>query len=120
MNDEDCGNKYKEFGESVRKIRKEKGITQTELSIMADMAFPTVSNVERGQGNPKFDTLERIAEALNASIVLVPEENDETANNNEREINRMMKKLKELSPQAQTTVLDTLKPLISGMEAFKQ
>ena len=46
--------------ETVRKLRREKGISQEELALLAELDRSYVSGIERGQKNITFATLEKI------------------------------------------------------------
>ena len=53
---------------NIRKIRKEKGISQDRLSKEADLALNTVAKIETGESlNPTVETLQKIANALGVS-----------------------------------------------------
>jgi len=57
------------IGETIRKYRQEKGISQDKLSKLADVAFHTVVKIESGDTpNPTIDTIKKIAAALGVSI----------------------------------------------------
>lgn len=51
-------------GNQIRKIRLEKGLTQREVSERCGIAEPTIRKYESGKLNPKRETLQRIARAL--------------------------------------------------------
>lgn len=54
------------FGEKLRKLRKEKGLSIRKLSDLSGVAHSYLSQVETGKrGVPKVETLERIAAGLN-------------------------------------------------------
>ncbi len=54
---------------NIRRIRKEKGLSQDKLSKLADVAFHTIVKIEGGDtDNPKIDTVQKIAESLGVSI----------------------------------------------------
>lgn len=54
------------FGENLRKLRKEKGLTVRKLSELSGVAHSYLSQVETGKrGVPKVETLEKIAVGLN-------------------------------------------------------
>lgn len=57
-----------EVGTIIRKLRIEQGLTQKQLGEACGIAEPTIRRYELGKLNPKFETLERIAEALNADV----------------------------------------------------
>ena len=52
---------------SIRRIRKEKKLSQLELSVRAGMSQSFIANLELGKKEPSVMTLIRIADALEAS-----------------------------------------------------
>ena len=56
------------FDETLKRIRKEKGMTQEELAIKVHVARQTVSKWEKGLSIPDVDLLQRIAEALDVEM----------------------------------------------------
>lgn len=64
-------------GQRIRNARKKAGMTQTELAQKLNIPFQSISQWERDLRNPKFDTIQRIAEVLRASpAYLMGWEND--------------------------------------------
>lgn len=58
------------FGEKLRKLRKEKGLTIRKLSELSGVAHSFLSQVETGKrGIPKADTLKKIAIGLDVPFV---------------------------------------------------
>ena len=55
----------KELGEKIKRVRKNKGITQEQLAEMIDISPRSLSNIEVGGCFVKSETLEKIIEALN-------------------------------------------------------
>lgn len=55
-------------GERIRQNRLNKKMTQKELGEKAGIAEPTIRRYELGKLNPKFETLQKIAGALDISI----------------------------------------------------
>lgn len=55
-------------GERMRKIRIEKNMTQKQVGERCGMADSAIRRYESGRGNPTFDTLERIAAALEVPV----------------------------------------------------
>lgn len=51
-------------GDVVRKLRNERGWTLDDLAAKTDTNKNTLSAIERGEGNPRLDTLLKIAKAL--------------------------------------------------------
>lgn len=54
-------------GRNVRRIRKEKGLTQEELSAESGFSQQYLSELERGRRNPSIVTLYELALALKVS-----------------------------------------------------
>jgi transcriptional regulator with XRE-family HTH domain len=54
--------------ERIRQLRKERGLSQAKLAVMADMDPATLNRLERGTGNPNLKTLERVAGALGVEV----------------------------------------------------
>src|ERR687898_467968 len=52
----------------IRQLRKERGLSQAKLAVMADMDPATLNRLERGTGNPNLKTLERVAAALEVEV----------------------------------------------------
>lgn len=53
------------FGAGVRHHRRAQGMTQERLATLVDLSIETIGKIERGSAAPSFDTVERIASALN-------------------------------------------------------
>jgi transcriptional regulator with XRE-family HTH domain len=53
---------YCEFGENLKKLRKGKGMTQSELGGHIGLSKAVISKYETGLGYPSFDVLIRIAQ----------------------------------------------------------
>jgi transcriptional regulator with XRE-family HTH domain len=54
--------------ERIRQLRKERGLSQAKLAVMADMDPATLNRLERGTGNPNLKTLDRVADALGVEV----------------------------------------------------
>lgn len=52
------------LGANVRRLRRERGISQETLALDAGMKRSYVSDLERGTRNPSVNALGRLAEAL--------------------------------------------------------
>ena len=62
------------FGNNLRKIRLDKGISQEALADIAGLHRTYLSSVERGERNVTLQTIERLAKALNISMAkLMPD-----------------------------------------------
>lgn len=56
------------FGERVREIRKEKGLSQEELAHKADLHRTYIGMIERAEKNITLINIEKIAKALEVNI----------------------------------------------------
>lgn len=61
----------KNIGRNIKKIREEQGLSQVDLiGKMEGLFDPTnISRIESGRNNPTIYTLQRIADALEVSLV---------------------------------------------------
>jgi len=57
-----------QFGKRLRQLRRQRDITQEKLAQEADISVEFLSNLERGINAPSFETLERLATALEVSV----------------------------------------------------
>jgi len=56
------------FGERVREIRKEKGLSQEELAHKADLHRTYIGMIERAEKNITLINIEKIANALEVNL----------------------------------------------------
>ena len=56
-------------GEKIRKIRKEKGLTQKQLGKLCGIYEANIRKYELGKQNPKIETVAKIAAALKVSVL---------------------------------------------------
>lgn len=54
----------RDFGNKIREIRKEKGISQESLAGLADLDRTYIGGIERGIRNPSLKNIGKIAKAL--------------------------------------------------------
>lgn len=59
---------HKKIAEKIRKIRKEKGMSQEELAFKAGLNRAYVGYIERGEKKPSVDTLSKLAIALKIKL----------------------------------------------------
>ena len=57
------------FGNRVREIRKEKGLSQEALAALADIDRSYMGHIERGEKNITLTKIYQISEALNVDLV---------------------------------------------------
>lgn len=56
------------LGHRIKKLRKERGLSQEQLAERIDKSVDTVSNIERGKFSPRLDTALELAEALDVEV----------------------------------------------------
>jgi len=57
-------------GQAIRDRRKELGITQPHLAEIAGVSTNTLYKLEKGQGNPTLEVLNKLAEVLGMELKL--------------------------------------------------
>ena len=62
-------------GQNIHKIRKEKRLTQKQLSELTGIAEATIIRYEKNKFTPKVSQIERIAKALEVLAVELMDEN---------------------------------------------
>lgn len=58
----------KELGILIKERRKEFGITQRTLAELAEININTLTQMERGEGNPTVRTLERVLNIIGMTL----------------------------------------------------
>ncbi len=61
-------NVNKQLGMRVRYLRKQKGLSQLDLSFESGVNKNYISDLERGDRNPTLQVLERIANSLDVTL----------------------------------------------------
>lgn len=65
------------FGDRVRELRQELGMSQEAFAHHADFDRTYISGIERGIRNPTLDVIYRLAESLNCPVTTLFTETDE-------------------------------------------
>ena len=58
----------KKFGERLRQIRAQRGMTQERFAETLDISVDFLSLIERGRNAPSFETFDKIAKRLRVSV----------------------------------------------------
>jgi len=58
----------KKFGNKIKEVRTERGLSQEELAFRAELHRTYVGAVERGEKNISLKNIDKIAEALKVKI----------------------------------------------------
>lgn len=56
------------LGRAIRRVRREQNVSQEELGYRAGLHRTYVGGIERGEKNPSYENLLRLAEALGVSV----------------------------------------------------
>jgi y4mF family transcriptional regulator len=59
-----------QLGQAIKNRRKELKITQPHLAELANISTNTLYKLERGQGNPSLEVLNKLAEVLGMELIL--------------------------------------------------
>lgn len=68
----------REFGQRLRILRSERGMTQERLTELAGLDRNYVTEAERGKMNPTLRTMGRLADALGVNVVALLRDECET------------------------------------------
>jgi y4mF family transcriptional regulator len=60
----------KDLGEAIKIRRKELDITQPHLAELAQISINTLYKLEKGQGNPTLDVINKLAEVLGMELTI--------------------------------------------------
>ncbi|HCK65293.1 MAG TPA: XRE family transcriptional regulator [Anaerolineae bacterium] len=61
-------NRLKLFGEKIRKLRIERGLSQEKLAFLSGLHRTYLGAIERGERNVSFKNIEKIAKTLKVSL----------------------------------------------------
>jgi transcriptional regulator with XRE-family HTH domain len=62
--------RYPDFREQIKILRRARGMTQDDLAKLVDRTPRSIRMIENGEASPRLTTLQKIAAALNAEIVI--------------------------------------------------
>lgn len=110
------------FGQRLRKFRRERGLTQVELSHELDVSQRTVSSYETGVAWPSPPTLMRIARILETSVdELLGLKRNRSSHVPEMSVStsrlwKRVKRIENLSRRSQKKVLEVLDAMLEKYE----
>jgi transcriptional regulator with XRE-family HTH domain len=57
------------FAKNLKRLRKQKKLSQEKLARLVDISYNTISKIEAGKAkNPTFETLSKLADVFGVSI----------------------------------------------------
>ena len=90
------------MNEQIRKIRRQKGLSQVELGDRIGVSQQVITNYERGIREPDLETMLKIAGALQVSIeILVGEKPVKQDEQTSRALQKRFEQIKKLTPEKQ-------------------
>jgi transcriptional regulator with XRE-family HTH domain len=98
------------LGRRIRTLRTSKGLTQQELGYRADVDYKFIGEIERGNMNPSFKVLVKIANTLEVELPEILRFEQEISDKKELE-SRIVKILKTLSVERLQNVFLLLRTL---------
>ena len=64
----------KKFGQRVKKLRQDKGLSQEALALQSDLDRTYIPSIEKGERNVSITVIEKIAKALKVKISVLFED----------------------------------------------
>ncbi len=121
-------------GEKIKNIRKEKGLTQKKLGELCSIDEANIRKYENGKQNPKIETINKIATALNVNIcdlVEIPFNSDSAPPHTiKRDVSDILSNIEELlkqegltfngEPISEESINSIISAMKIGMEIAKQ
>lgn len=100
-------------GIRIRAFRKQRGLTQERLAEIVERTPDSISQIERGINLPKFETLWRLAEALEVPVSSFFAGLSEEASNPQREelLAELSARVAELTDRELEKLLDVVRSL---------
>lgn len=95
----------KNIGEKLRNIRNERGISSNQLEVLSGVNQSTIIRIETNVQSPSIDTLLKICDALDYSIVNLFEDN--------KEMIALIDTAKKLSPNQRQKITEMIEALLS-------
>lgn len=107
------GNHRNLLGRRIRTLRHLKGWSQQELGHQADLNYKFIGEIERGQQNPSFETLVKIATAFGVDLVELFHFEQEIPDKKEIEsrINQILKNITDEELRRVLLILRSLYPI---------
>lgn len=59
---------FARFGSALREVRLRQALTQEQLAERAGLTYKAIGEIERGRGNPRLATMNRLADALGVNL----------------------------------------------------
>jgi len=91
-----------QMNERIKKIRKQKGLSQTDLGERIGVSQQVITNYERGLREPDIETLLKIAGALDVTLEsLIGEKPVRPEDQTSRAVQKRIEQIKKSTPEKQ-------------------
>lgn len=104
------------FGKRIAILRKELGLSQTDLANQLNTSVSVVSRYELDKMTPSVDTAKKLAQLLNTSVGYLLGENDNAELFKNPEMLKRFKDISEFNEQDKKYILYTLDALIRNVK----
>ena len=99
------------FGQTIKKYRMIKGLTQDELSEQIDLDRKTIVHIEQGETDPKLSTIVLLSQGLETSCSRLFRDTEKTTENTlaaaiDYDYRRLFEYCRELSPEQYNLILN--------------
>jgi transcriptional regulator with XRE-family HTH domain len=102
------------MSERIRRIRKQKGLSQTDLGELIGVSQQVITNYERGAREPNVEILLKIAGALGVTIeALIGEKSFKPEDMTPRALQKRFELIKKLPPEKQKAFINMVDAFIS-------
>ncbi len=111
------------IGENIKKIRLERGLTQSDLAEKSGIKINQISKIERGGSDPKSSTIIKIINALESDANSIFLDTQNLATNKKLEL--FLKDIQDLSEKDQIILLNIIEKFkivnkVNKIEEMKQ
>lgn len=108
-----------ELGKRIQQLRKEKGLSQTELAQNTGISYAQISRYEIKGAQPPAEVLNKLAEALDTSVdYLINGDTTEKALNTLKDV-ELLKQFKEINQLPEDEKQTILKVISAYLRDFK-
>lgn len=108
------------IGDKIKKIRKNKGLTQSQFSEITGIAINSISRYEKGERKPTTDILKKIADGLNVDIKELFDDEASFSNSFDKTEQSLINDFRSLNENGQTKVVEYVKDLTENSKYKKQ
>lgn len=102
------------IGKRVAKLRRQIGLSQYKFADKTRRTFNTISNLERGYGDPRLSTLEDCAKALNMTLSEMISEAEQIPVNSSPYFDKIIDLLKDQNDKTLSMIYDIVKTVLNA------